>query len=354
MIIYNPQGVPLTTSGVETNRPYWNDAGKPVIAVNTGRKDPQTGEPIYQEKLVTNATLRKDEWVQLDDAAIESARERLVIAADLMSAGLTHNVGGLGTIISEWEKMSEMTDAEVTMDGETKVNKDRQLFGIDGVPIPIIHKDHSIGERVLLASRQRGASLDVSQSAEAGRSVARTTESMIFNGLNLGASNSAGTPYQVYGLTNHPNKAVDIISDWASSGVSEETIYSEILALIEELRIEQRCYGPFTLYIPGEYERRFEEDYKAESDKTLLERVLQNRNIKDVRVSDTLAAGNVILIEMTSRVIDLAIASDIVNIQWQSGSGFTNHFKTYAAWAPRIKTDYDGRVGYIHGTTSTA
>jgi uncharacterized linocin/CFP29 family protein len=353
MIIYNPEGVPLTTSGVESNRPYIDEHGRSVIAVNTGRRD-SNGNFIYQEQQFRgNATLRKDEWIQLDDAAIESARERLVIAADLMSMGLTHNAGGLGTIISEWEKMSEMTDAEVTMDGESMVTKDRQLFGIDGVPVPIIHKDHKIGERTLLASRTRGASLDVTQSAEAGRSVARRTESMIFNGLNLGASNSAGDSYQVYGLTNHPNKAVDEISDWAAGGTSEETIFDEILNLVEELETEQRAFGPFTLYIPNTYAKRFRQDFKAETGITLRQRVLATEVVRDIRTSDVLADGNVILIELTSRVIDLTIASDVVNIQWQSGSGFTNHFKTYAAWAPRIKTDYDGRVGFIHGATST-
>lgn len=351
MTIINPEGLPLDNSGVLAQRPYFNDRGKPVIAVNTGRKD-ASGNYIYQEQIVANATLRKDEWLQLDDAATESARERLVIVDDLISGGLTQNVGGLGTMISEWEKMSEMTDAEVTMDGESVVNKDRQAFGIDGVPIPIIHKDYSIGERVLLASRMRGASLDVTQASEAGRSVARKSEAMVFNGLNLGASNSAGNSYQVYGLTNHPSRGTDTISNWASSGVSEETIFSEILDMVELLETEQRAYGPFTLYIPNTYAKRFRQDFKADGDKTLEERVLATRVVNKIQVSDTLATGNVILIEMTRRVIDLAIASDLVNVQWSSGSGFTNHFKSYAAWAPRIKTDYDGRVGYIHGTTA--
>lgn len=352
MPILNPDGLPLDEQSIANKRPYVNHRGKPVIAVFSGRVDAK-GNPIYREELVANATLRKDEWISLDDAAIEAARERLVIVDDLISAGLTVNVGGLGTIISEWEKMSEMTDAEVTMDGESKVEGDRQEFGLDGVPIPIIHKDYKIGDRVLQASRTRGASLDVTQASEAGRSVARKSEAMVFNGLDLGAVKSAANSYQIYGLTNHPNRAIQQISDWSSAGVSEETIFAEILSLVNELRTEQRAFGPFNLYIPAAYESRFEDDYKANSDKTLLQRVLQNRNINDVRVSDTMADGNVVLIEMTNRVIDLAIASDIVNVQWASGSGFTNYFKAYAAWAPRIKTDYDGRVGFIHGATST-
>lgn len=351
MTIYNPQGVPLDHTGQAAAKPYINHAGQPVIAVNTGRRDAQ-GNSIYKEQIVTNATLRKDEWIQLDDAVLEAARERLVIVDDLISGGLTQNAGGLGTMISEWETASEMTDAEVTMDGESKVTGDRQAFGLSGVPIPIIHKDYTIGERVLLASRTRGASLDVTSASEAGRSVARKSEAMVFNGLDLGASNSAGNSYKVYGLTNHPDRAVQTISNWASGGVTEETILSEILSLLAELRTEQRAFGPFNLYIPAAYESRFEDDYKANSDKTLLERVLQISSIKSIRVSDTLATGNVVLVEMTNRCIDLAIASDLVNVQWSSGSGFTNHYKAYAAWAPRLKVDSDGRVGWIHGSVA--
>ena len=350
-------GLPGTENGLLARRPYLSTqgrhAGKSVIAVNTGQMDNQ-GQFIYAEKPIhTQATLRKDEWLDLEDQIVEAARERLVIVDDLQSAGLTYNVGGLGTIISEWETASEITDAEINMDGETTADKDRQEFGLNGVPIPVIQKPFTIGERMLLASRQRGAAIDVTTGVEAGRAVARASERMVFQGARIGAVNSAGNSYTVPGLTNFPGRATKTISDWSDeANVSPEDIHKEILEMVQQLETEQRHYGPFTLYIPGEYAFRFRQDFKENSDKTLMERVTDEDVISRVRVSDVLGDGNVMMIEMTRSVLDLAVAADITTVQWESGSGWSNHFQTFAAWAPRLKADYDGRTGILHASTA--
>lgn len=336
---------------IATNGRY---AGHAVVTVNTGQLD-ESGNPVYAEKPInTNATLRKDEWIDLEDQIIEAARERLVIVEDMQAAGLTYNVGGLGTIISEWETASEITDAQITMDGETVNDKDRQAFGLNGVPIPVIQKDFTIGERMLLASRQRGAALDVTTGTEAARAVARKSEHMVFFGANIGASNSAGTSYSIPGLTTFADRETFTISDWSdtSTPITPETIFSEILQMVAKMETEQRSFGPFDIYIPGVYASRFREDFKANSDKTLMERVTDEDVINRVRVSDVLTDGNVVMIEPNRRYLDLAVAADVTTVQWQSGSGFTNHFKTYAAWAPRLKSDYDGRTGIMHASTS--
>lgn len=356
--IITPEAAGLTGKfAVNQMQPYIASegryAGQSVVAVPTGQLDKQ-GQPEFAERPIqTNATLRKDEWIDLEDQVIEAARERLVIVEDLRSAGLTYNVGGLGTLISEWEQASEMTDAEVTMDGETATQKDRQTFRLKGVPIPMVMKDFSIGERMLLASRQRGASLDVTQGTEAARAVARVSESIVFNGANIGASNSAGTSYSIPGLTNFAGRATKTISDWSDdANVSPQDIHGEILEMVQQLETDQRRYGPFTLYVPGEYAFRFRQDFKENSDKTLMERVTDEDVIANVRISDTLTDGNAVMVEMNRSVIDLAVASDLTTVQWQSGSGFTNHFKVFAAWAPRLKADYDGRTGILHGSTA--
>ncbi|QDP55370.1 MAG: putative major capsid protein [Prokaryotic dsDNA virus sp.] len=339
-------------NGALAKRPYIStngrNAGHSVITVNTGQLD-NTGQPIYAERRVNvNATLRKDEWINLDNTIIEAARERLVIVDDLMSAGLTYNVGGLGTMIAEWETASEVTDARITMDGDTVTERDKQEFGLNGVPIPLIHKDWRISERALLASRTRGAALDVTTGQEMARAVARTWEGMVFNG---GGITTGG--YSIPGLTTFASRETYTISDWSDTvNVSPEDIHTEILEMVQQLETSARAYGPFTLYVPGAYAFRFRQDFKEFSDKTLMERVTDEDVISRVRFSDVLATGNVVMVEMTSRTIDLAMAADVTTVQWQSGSGFTNHFKTYAASAPRLKADFDGRCGILHGSTA--
>jgi len=345
--------VVLSERKVLERRPYVNDRGVSVITVNTGQLDAQ-GFPIYREQPVhINATLRKDEWLRVDDVVREAARERLVIVEDMRAAGLTFNVGGLGVLISEWEKSSEITDAEITMDGETQADQDRQEFDIDGVPIPIIQKPFRIGERVLLASRTRGASLDVTTGVEAARAVARTAESMVFYGTNLGAVPSAANRYQIYGLTTFPGRATASIGDWGDSSYTPAEILDDILNMVRVLETQHRHYGPFNLYIPGAYAWRFRQDFKAFGDRTLMQRVMAEDSIRALRVSDVLQSGEVVMVQMTSDVLDLAMASDLTTIQWASPSGWTNFFQTFMAMAPRFKDDFDSRTGILHASVGS-
>lgn len=347
-----------------SKRPYINDRGALVVSVPAGLKTNDQGEQIrtYRERVIAtpgnfnvNATLRKDEWIQIDMELMESFRQRLQIVEDLRAANLIHSVGGLGVLVSEWENASEITDAAIDMHGEPPGSgrEDRQEFGLNGVPVPLIHKEFQIGERVLQASRQRGSSLDVTTGIEASRACARTIEDMVVNGVSskLGAVNSDGNTYSINGLTTFPNRATyTSLSDWSAAGTTQETILTEILEMVQDMEENQRRFGPFALYIPADASFQFYQDFKAESDKTLMTRVLEDPRIDSVKVLDVLAAGNVLLIQLDKMSLDLAEGAAESNIQWASGSGWTNFFQTFAAIAPRLKTDYDGRTGIMHGT----
>ena len=336
-------------------RPYIATAGPnrghSVVAYHTGQFD-GSGKPVYGEKRIhSNATLRKDEWIQLDNQVLESARERLVIVDDMREAGLTHNAGGLGTIVSEWETSSEMTDADVTMDGESKTDKDDQEFGLQGVPIPVIQKPFTIGERMLMSSRQRGADLETTKGVEAGRAIARTSEKLVFYGSKVSNVNSAGDKYSIPGLTTFGGRATASISDWDDDdNVTPEDIDQDILALVAHMEKNERHFGPFNLYIPAEYARRFREDYKDFGTRSLMDVVEGRDVIARVRVSDVLNKGDVVMVQMERTVLDLAMAADLTTVQWESGSGWTNNFQSFAAWAPRLKQDFDGHSGIMHAT----
>lgn len=353
--LMGPGGASLELSGlsVASKRPYINSRGESVVVVNTGQLDNE-GQPVYREqKIAINATLRKDEWRRIDDQVLEAFRERLVIVDDIRAAGLVHPVGGLGVLISEWEKSSEITDAELSMDGESQVDQDRQEFGINGVPIPVIQKPFRISERVLLASRTRGAGLDVSTGLEAARAVARTSEKLVFFGSNIGNQTIDGQNYAISGLTNFANRALASMGDWSSGTFTPEQILADILNFVRIMETQERRFGPFTVYVPGAYAWRFRQDFKALGERTLMERVMAEPAIAAVRFSDVLPAGQVLMVQLTSDVLDLAMASDVSTIQWASPSGWTNFFQVFAAWAPRLKSDFDGHSGILHATVGT-
>lgn len=328
--------------------PYVNVKGQPVIQVFTGKRNDK-GQPMVREHIVSNASLRHEEALRIDAEVLASYRQRAGVMELFKSSGLVHPVGSLGVLISAWERSSEITDAQVTLDGESLAEGDNQGFQLDGVPIPIIQKPFRISERALLASRGNGGGLDVTTGIEAAVAVARAGEDMLLSGSpSIGKVDG----YSIYGLTNHPNRNLATISDWSDTGVAGTTILAEILALVQAAE-QDRKYGPFALLIPNTYNFRFYEDFKSNSDKTLMQRILEDSRIKAVQVCDRMTTGQVVLVELDRSTVDLAVASDVTTIQWASLSGWTNYFQVYMAGAPRIKTDYDGRSGIVHASVGS-
>ncbi|KKL19427.1 hypothetical protein LCGC14_2465550, partial [marine sediment metagenome] len=152
-------------------RPYIDENGRCYITVYKGSGDPS--EPSnYQAVLVTNATLRRDEWKTLDEAILKISEQRLGGIQDLLDKGLTYNLGNaMGTTVFEWHDVSDALSADLTMDGVTRAVGDRPAFQHNYLPIPIIHVDYEINARVLASSRSLGNPLDTTTAERAARKV---------------------------------------------------------------------------------------------------------------------------------------------------------------------------------------
>lgn len=331
-------GLALNQEGIidiNASRPWIDKRGRSVITVN-GKN--------YEIK--TNALLQKDEWISYDSTVRRITEDRLVGIADLQAAGLVYNAGDLGSTIAEWESSSDMSAAEANMAGVTMTEKDSMAFSLTGVPIPVIRKDFHVNIRRLLASRRMGASIDTMQAALAARKVAEKSEEMLFNGLGeIGAVNT----YNLFGYTNHPNRVTGAVVDYTdTANVSGADIVSNVLAMIADAEAKKH-YGPYNLYIPSNFWARLKEDYSDnKGDNTILQRIEAIPQIRKVAVADRLTDDNVVLVQMTPEVVDLAVAQDVTTVQWERGDGMQTNFAVMAAWAPRIKADYESNLGIVH------
>lgn len=325
------------------SRPFIDKNGEPCVLVNQNGK---------QVKMRANAALlRYDEWKDIDRNVIGIATQRLIGIADLIGRGLTHNLGGLGVSMALWQTSSDMTEADVSMSGATTGDEDTVAFDTKQVPVPIIHKNFRLDIRRLEASRRMGESLDTVQSSIAARVVAEKSEDMLFSGLPIVVEGNA-----IYGYTNFPGRnTVAMGTPWDELPQNENgQIIEEVNAMLAAARAD-RYYGPFVLYIPGHYEAKLDEDYREAGDqRTVRQRILALSGVSDIKVADRLTGDNVVLVQMTKDVIDLAIGQDVTTIQWMSQGGMIEHFKVMACWAPRLKSDFDNHAGIVHLSTSTS
>jgi len=304
------------------------------------------GGQISPSALRTLDTLRKDEWKELDDALIEEGHIRLRGVADLMAAGLVRTVAnGMGKTIFQWEKITDMNPAQVSLDGIVRSEGDRQEFSLENLPLPITHKDFFLNLRTLSASRERGESLDTTQVRTAGRLVAEQTENLLFNGY----ANTFGG-FNIYGYTTHPDRNTAGFGAggvWSGAAKTGSEILADLLTMVGGLEAD-RYFGPYWLYVPGNTSVKLEEDFKTNSDKTIRQRLLEVDQLAAIRTVDQLPADNIILVQGTSDVVVMVEGETLQTIQWDVEGGFQINFKAFTINVPLVRSDALGNSGVFH------
>ncbi len=291
-----------------------------------------------------NDVLRKDEWKQFDATVIEEATQRLGGVADLIGRGLTFPLNNaLGTTVVEWETESDMDAATRSMEGVTPAQRDRAEYVLQSIPVHITHKDFRISLRVLEASRKLGNPLDTTQARIATRLVSESLEDALFNGALVTVGTSSAPGY-----TTHSNRNTGTIgTTWATATGAQ--IVGDVIDMVAAMHVD-RMFGPYMLYVPSGYWTDLMDDFKAASDKTILQRVKELPDIIDVKVSDQLSATEVVLVQMTKDVVDIIDGEQPQTVQWDTDGGFMVNFKVLAIQVPRIKATQALRSGIAHWT----
>lgn len=326
----------LLANGMNTAalRPYVGSDGRAYITVMADGKPKAV--PI-----TANATLRRDEWLEIDREVLDAARRRLVGVQDLYSANLVKRVNGMSKTVLEYEDLNEFSAAKMDMDAVVDGVKDRPKYTPKYLPLPIIHKEFGFNSRVLAASRITGDSLDTTAARQAGAVVGEFAENILFNGSST-FTYGGGT---IYGYTDHPYRnTVTLAQSWTASGKTGEEILNDVIAM-KQANISARHYGPYILYVPVAYGAALDDDFKANSDKSVRSRILEIEGIQGVRVSDFLAADTVVLVEMAPETIRLVEGLPLTTVEWETHGGLSIEYKVMSIMVPQIRADQNNRSG---------
>jgi uncharacterized linocin/CFP29 family protein len=326
-------------------RPFLNKNGEPVVSVSNGVDD--KGKPVMRNVPVQNALLRRYEWEQIDAAVLDVVRAPNVALNDFLRLGLTQRLDGLGVIVSTYEQLGDMTAANVSMDGIVKGDKDLAPFIPQSIPVPIIHKDFQMSLRHLEASR-RGLSggLDVTQARVATRKVLDMVDDIIF----LGHSTKVGETNPIYGLTNKPQRIQKTATElggggWNTAGNAYKTVNGAIALLREK-----GFYGPYGVYASS---NQYAESNSLVTGTAVSERstILQQLpEVSFINQAHKLTDGEGIVMQLSTDVVDLAIAQDTTPVQWDGMGGFMIDFRIFTALTVRVKHDANDSCGIVHFT----
>lgn len=325
-------------------RPWIGKDGRSYVASN-GEGGKQIAVPVNNAV----ATLRKDEWIQLDEAIVKAAKPRLRAVADLRGSGLVYTVpGGMARTVLQTETQSDINEAILSMDGLRESEGDRPVFNLENLPLPIIHKDFHFSARQVMASRAGGSPLDTTTAELAARRVAELAEQMLL-GTASSYAYAGGT---IYGYLTHPSANTQDVTDPDSTGWVASTTVSEVLAMKAKSQDDYH-YGPWMLYCSTAWDRYMDNDYSAnKGDLTLRERLRRIEGITDVRTLDNVSGFKLILVQMTSDVVREVMGMDITTLQWETNGGMQLHFKVMAIMVPQLRADYNGNMGLVIGADS--
>jgi uncharacterized linocin/CFP29 family protein len=327
---------------VNTFRPWLGSDGNAYITVFKGgdAKDPKN---YASQKIQTNATLRRGEWEELDQAVLRISDERLTGIQDLIGAGLVYNLGnGMGSTVLETHKSGDAMEAQASMDGINRSKGDRQTYSTEYLPLPIIHSDFEINARVLQSSRSLGNPLDTSNAERASRKVSEKLEEMLFTDTSYSFGGGS-----IYSYLNHPHKnTVSLGTHWDASAATGESIVKDVTNMKQE-SISANKFGPWVLYVPKNYETVLDGDYDTTRGNTIRERIEAINGINSVKVADKLPDDTVVLVQMTSDTVRLVRGMGIQTVEWQTEGGMMHKYKVMTIQVPQIRADEKNQSGIV-------
>ncbi len=324
-------------------RPWRGENEKSYISI-------MNSQGVLEARQVANATstLRKDDWVVLDDAIVKAAQPRLKAVADLRAAGLTFTIAnGMGKTVLETETMSDLDPAIVSMDGMRESPNDRPEFNLGSLPLPIIHKDFSYSLRQVMASRNGGSPLDTTTAEAAARKVAESAEQMLL-GIHPTADQYAYGGGTIYGYTDFPSALTRTITTPTGAATDGANALADLLAMRSQAQAAYH-FGPYMLYVSPSWDQFLDNDFKAASDKSIRQRLNEVSNITGIRTLDYLTNFDWILVQMTSDVVREVIGMDITTVQWETKGGMRLNFKVMAIMVPQLRADFNSRTGIVYG-----
>ena len=308
-----------------------------------------TASPDEQAQMRHNAALPNDSWQAIDDTIYSTEEQVDSILSDLRNEGLEMNTSVYAKDVV-WEKFDDAGEARVAMDPQTRVEESTGSYQRDGVPLPLVMDKFTLGFRDRPAPDNpyvTAEDIDTAGVAAATRHVRMKLNELVMNGH---AAFQGGDGYDLWGLTNHPSNNTGTLSDWTAvrdGTAPEPTPRQDVRNMIESVKAAGFYPGNtgYWLYVSRDYDSELNDFPNDQTDDMVRDRIMNLSEIDRIGVSDNLPAQSAVLFRPTSDVIDIAVAEEVQNVQWESLDGFSETNLILASMTPRVKDTVGGNTG---------
>lgn len=303
----------------------------------------------------TLAPLPERSQLLLDRAVVAVGTDRLQLTKDVMDAGLTFNLSDpLSVTQIEWNASNKVGNARRVMSPETRGENYKPDLLPFRLPIYLTISQFELDIRTLRMSERVGLPLDTANIMSGTRAVNENIEDAFINGATtLDGQDLKVAGYSAPGiatLSTAETQALTLAA-WTTAPVGA-TVYAQTQLMINKL-IANKKFGPYRLYVGTAVGSAMDADYdtvSASRGLTIRERLLKIPALQAVVTVDFMPATKVVLVQMTSDVLDVVVGQPPTIIPWTSASGFTFYNMIMAIMVPRVKQDYNGKTGICIGT----
>ena len=293
-------------------------------------------------QLYTHATLLREQWLEIDNLWLRVAEQYMGAVMDLTSRGLTQTIPSLGVAASQYAAIGRMEAVSTDMRASAAGNNQRLSVTPHLVPLPFAFEDYEFDITELEAVQRLGGTLETAYAEEAQRSVAETFESWLINGAP--AFSVDGNT--IYGYRTHPNRVIDTGLTWGTP----DNIYTTILAMYTDMLTRNRP-GPYGLYMNVLQFGQMHAEEGVDRAWNVYRRIVESfPQIVSIKPSFAMPVGEVVLVELQRRTVDLAIKMDPANVPWEIMGGLAQHVRVIGSIVPRLKTDGATQTGVVHYT----
>ena len=300
-----------------------------------------------------HSTLRRDEWEELDALVTTAGREIMTGVMHLRQGAGTLRSVGIGTSLALYNRESHMPTATLAMNPLADGEMGRVDYGLAGTPVPFAFNDFQLDLATLMASRQYGDGLDLTQGRAAGYQVALAHETLLFNGTPaIAVADRQGTLNTVYGYTTHPARNTGTaVGDWGNTTSGYINAVNTVQAMKLRLR-QDRYYGPYRLYV-NDVNWTDIGSVNTQTDRRVVEVLRADPEILSVENSPRLESGAIILVDPNPQVVQWVERFTIRPVEWDEKGGLGSNYRVIGSGAPLIKSTSEQQCGVAHFTGAT-
>ena len=328
---------------------------RPFLANNRRWVSRYNGETEFVANAPTgsglgNSTLLVREWIELDQVVVRASLPRLRAVADLRGRGLQFTIpNGMNKTVLQTQTQSQITPANISMDGLGDSAGDRPVYGAANLPLPIIHKDFGFSARQVAVSRNGNMPLDLAMAELAARKVAEAAEQLLI-GVTSTYTYASGS---IYGYTNFTGRITKILTNPTIGSWTPIMTYNDVLNM-RLLSQQHFHYGPWVLYVSLAWDQYLDQFLSATaanaSNITLRDAIRRIEGIDDVVTLDYLNGYDAVLVQMTTDVAREVVGMDITTVQWETHGGMYLNFKVMCILIPQLRQDFNNNTGIVHGS----